>query len=104
MAWLVICPPGLKYTLCLSLSAPAAVRNGGAQWMDTYPFAESGQQPHPDLHDPDRSASQSPEWARHAHAADQGLHACGGDLHRQVPTMHHCGLHDVPHHQMMPSP
>lgn len=55
------------------------------------------------LHDPDRRARQPPERPGHAHAADQGLHAGGGELHREVPTMHHGGLHDVPHHQVIGS-
>lgn len=60
------------------------------------------QRAHQHLHDPDRGSGQPPERPGHAHAADQGLHAGGGELHRQVPTMHHGGLHDVPHHQVIP--
>lgn len=53
------------------------------------------------LHDPDRRAGQPPERPRHSHAADQSLHAGGGKLHWEVPTMHHGRLHDVPHHQVI---
>jgi len=53
------------------------------------------------LHDPDRGAGQPPERQRHAHAADQSVHASGGEFHRQVPTMHHCRFHDVPHDQVI---
>lgn len=53
------------------------------------------------LHDPDRGAGQPSEWQRHAHAADKSLHASGGELHWKVPTMHHGGLYDVSHHQVI---
>uniref|UniRef100_A0A672HA98 Anaphase-promoting complex subunit 10 n=1 Tax=Salarias fasciatus TaxID=181472 RepID=A0A672HA98_SALFA len=56
---------------------------------------------HQHLHDPDRGSGQPPERQGHAHAADQGLHAGGGELHREVPALHHRGLHDVPHHQVI---
>lgn len=56
---------------------------------------------HQHLHDPDRCARQPPERQGHTHAADQSLHAGGGELHREVPAMHHGRLHDVPHHQVI---
>lgn len=78
----------------------AAVGDGGAERLDSHPSVRSGEQSHQDLHDPDRRVGQPPERTGHAHAADQSLHSRGGELHRQIPTMHHCRLHDVPHHQM----
>lgn len=52
------------------------------------------------LHDPDRSVGQSSERQRHSHASDKSLHSSGGELHRQVPTMHHSRLHDVQNDQV----
>lgn len=56
---------------------------------------------HQHIHDPDRRAGQPPERERHAHEADQSLHTRGGELDRQVPTMHHGRLYDVPDHQVI---
>lgn len=78
----------------------AAVRDGGAERLDSHPAVGSGEQPHKNLHDPDRCAGQPPKRSRHAHETDQGLHACGGKFYWQIPTMHHCRLHDVPDHQV----
>lgn len=69
--------------------------------MTPTPFVSANQRPDQHLHDPDRGPRQPSERPGHAHAPDQGVHARGGELHRQVPTMHHGGLHDVPHHQVI---
>ncbi|XP_068611914.1 anaphase-promoting complex subunit 10 isoform X1 [Brachionichthys hirsutus] len=83
----------------------AAAGDGGAQRLDSHlPDEPADQRANQHLHDPDRRAGQSPERQRHAHAADQSVHAGGGELHRKVPTMHHGGLHDVPQHQVTPDP
>jgi len=56
------------------------------------------------LHDPDRGAGEPSERPRHTHETDQSLHTCRGELHREIPTMHHGRLHDVPHHPMTETP
>ncbi|XP_076738534.1 anaphase-promoting complex subunit 10 isoform X2 [Maylandia zebra] len=89
-------------TLLFLVFPSAAARDGGAQWMDSHLSHESAhKRAHQHIHDPDRRAGQPPERERHAHEADQSLHTRGGELDRQVPTMHHGRLYDVPDHQVI---